>query len=132
MRREVHALALGSACEATNPRAADWGCAKFDATGERHRACGIASSFAEQDRGKRVLRAERVPWLGVWPVMTAERWCARVGSELECWPALEFLRQWPAAIPDRRHRQVRVGRARRGRVDAAQAEAVLARVVRCT
>jgi|GEM_PF-2052935 len=79
---------------------AGWGCAEFDATGERYRACWLASSVAERDRGKRALRAERVPWLGVWPVVTAERLCARVGPELKCWSAREFLRQRPADIPE--------------------------------
>jgi hypothetical protein len=79
---------------------AGWGCAELNASGERYRACWLASSVTERDRGKRAVRAKRVPWLGVWPVATAERLCARVGRELECWPALEFLQQRPSGIPE--------------------------------
>jgi len=89
-RESVAEIALGDG----------WGCAELDAHGERQRVCWLTSSVAERDRGKRALHAERVPWLGVWPAATADRWCARVGSELRCWSALEFIRERPAAVPE--------------------------------
>jgi hypothetical protein len=79
---------------------AGWGCAQLDANGERYRACWLPSSVAEQDRGTRAVLAKRVPWLGVWPATTAERLCARVGPKLECWSALQFLKQPPPDVPE--------------------------------
>jgi hypothetical protein len=81
---------------------AGWGCAELDAAGERHHACWLASSVGERDRGKQAVRAKRVPWLAVWPAITAERMCARVGQGTACWPALELLSQPPADIPEPR------------------------------
>jgi hypothetical protein len=77
---------------------AGWGCAELDATGERYRACWLPSSVAERDRGTRAVRAKPVPWLGVWPAATAERLCARVGPQVECWSALQLVKQRPAGI----------------------------------
>lgn len=77
-----------------------WGCAELDAGGDRYRACWLSPSAAERERGRREVRAQPVPWLGVWPVATAERLCARVGPQIQCWPALELLKQRPADIPE--------------------------------
>ncbi|HYQ03012.1 MAG TPA: hypothetical protein VER96_30275 [Polyangiaceae bacterium] len=91
-RDAVTAIAVG----------AGWGCAELNANGQQQHVCWVASSVAEQDRGKRAIVAEPVPWLAVWPAITAERLCARVGTEVECWPALDFIRQRATAIPEAR------------------------------
>lgn len=85
-REPVAGIALG----------AGWGCAELEGAGQRSRACWLAPSAAERDRGTPLVRANRVPYIppsntgraegkGRQASEVAPRFaCALEGGELVC------------------------------------------------